>query len=145
MIIKQYGEILGVKTAIICGVGYDKQLKELRDGVQVIVGTPGRLLDHINSGNIEMDTIGSLILTKSIVCWIWNFDDIRRIVNKCPKSRQTIMVSATVPDAIQRIAQWALKDPVIIDAGTRRTPAETIEHAIFPVDIFRRVTSCLLY
>jgi superfamily II DNA/RNA helicase len=65
-------------------------------------------------------------------------EDVTRIVNYCPKDRQTLLFSATISDAIGRIAGWALRDPVTVDVRTGLGAADTVDHAIYPVDIFQK-------
>lgn len=133
---RAYGKNIGVRLALIYGgVGYGPQIEQLENNPQVIIATPGRLLDHIAEKRIDMRRVDIVILDEVDRMLDMGFiDDVRRIVGMCPKERQTLLFSATIPDAIQRLAKWALTDPVTIDAGQRRMPAETIDHAIFPVD-----------
>ncbi len=121
-------------TVLYGGVGYGKQLQDLKSGVDIIVATPGRLLDHIQQGNLKLDTIEHLVLDEGDRMLDMGFmPDVRRIIEKCPKSRQTLLFSATMPPEIVNLTQWALREPQAIEIGQRRSPAETVTHAIYPV------------
>ena len=117
------------------GVGYGKQLDALEQGVDIIVATPGRLLDHLSQKTLSLASIELLILDEVDRMLDMGFiEDVQRIIHQCSDQRQTLLFSATVPDAIRTLADWALTDPEVIDVGGNRTPAETVDHAIFPVD-----------
>jgi ATP-dependent RNA helicase RhlE len=121
-------------TVLYGGVGYGKQREELLHGSDVIVATPGRLLDLMEQGDIKLDRIEYLILDEVDRMLDMGFlPDVRRIIEKCPSERQTLLFSATVPDEIGRLATWCLKNPEKIEIGAQRSPAETVNHAIYPV------------
>lgn len=122
-------------TLLYGGVGYGKQLQEMNAGVDCVVATPGRLLDHISQKNLSLENIEVLVLDEVDRMLDMGFiEDVSRIVRYCRKDRQTLLFSATIPDAIKQLSGWALVDPVTIDTGGNRMPAETIDHAIYPVD-----------
>jgi ATP-dependent RNA helicase RhlE len=131
-----YGVHRGLKRALIYGgVRYGKQLEDLRDGADIVVATPGRLLDHLGQGNLSLKEIDMLVLDEVDRMLDMGFiDDVTRIVNRCNTKRQTLLFSATIPDKIRNLADWALTDPVEIDIGGRKSPAETVDHAIYPVN-----------
>ncbi len=133
---REYGKHMEARLALLYGgVGYGHQITSLDDDPEVIIATPGRLLDHIGEKRISMKRIGVVIIDEVDRMLDMGFiDDVRKIVGMCPKERQTLLFSATIPEAINSIAKWAVKDPFIIDAGRRRMPAETIDHAVYPVD-----------
>ena len=121
-------------TLIHGGVGYGKQNDDLSAGVDVVVATPGRLLDHVGRGTINLGDVGILILDEVDRMLDMGFlPDVRRIVEYCRRERQTLFFSATMPPAIQGLADWAVKDPVEIEIGMRLTPADTISHAFYPI------------
>ncbi|MFH1496544.1 MAG: DEAD/DEAH box helicase [Verrucomicrobiota bacterium] len=121
-------------TVVYGGVGYGKQRDDLKRGVDVIAATPGRLLDHIEQGTRSLDSIEILVLDEVDRMLDMGFlPDVRRIVQKCPAARQTLFFTATLPPELAQLAGWALKDPVEIKIGQRRSPAETISHAFYPV------------
>lgn len=126
----------GHQSALIHGgVGYGGQLQALDGGAEIIIATPGRLIDHVQQKNIDLRSIEILILDEVDRMLDMGFiDDVRWIASQCPRQRQTLFFSATLPAEIRKLAQWALKDPEEITIGLRHTPAETVDHAIFPVD-----------
>jgi len=131
-----YTKFSDIRTTLLHGgVGYGKQKQELNEGVDIVVATPGRLLDHLSQKTFSLGAIELLILDEVDRMLDMGFiDDVQRIIGKCPKNRQTLLFSATVPEAIRMLSDWALKDPKTIDVGGNRAPAETVDHAIFPVD-----------
>jgi ATP-dependent RNA helicase RhlE len=117
------------------GVGYGHQLDALRDGVDVVVATPGRLLDHLEQRNISFKHIEMIVLDEVDRMLDLGFiDDVTRILNQCPKNRQTLLFSATVAPAIKRLISGHMRDPIDVAIGNRVSPADTVDHAIFPVD-----------
>jgi ATP-dependent RNA helicase RhlE len=116
------------------GVGYGKQRDDLKRQCDVIVATPGRLIDHIQQGLVDLSSLKFLILDEVDRMLDMGFlPDVRRIIEHCPKERQTLLFSATVPEEIERLSSWCLKDPERIEIGARRSPAETVSHALYPV------------
>ncbi len=121
------------------GVGYGKQLDGLETNPDVIIATPGRLLDHMERGSIKLDQIKYLVLDEVDRMLDMGFlPDVRRIIDRCPKERQTLFFSATMPGQIETLANWVLDNPVEIEVGGRRSPAETVTHAFYPVSIDQR-------
>ena len=125
----------GLRTLLVHGgVGYGKQREGLEKGVDIVVATPGRLLDFMQDGTVSLDTIEVLILDEVDRMLDMGFlPDVRRIVEKTPKSRQTLFFSATMPPQIKSLADWALKEPVSVEVGLRFSPAETVSHYLYPV------------
>jgi ATP-dependent RNA helicase RhlE len=116
------------------GVGYGKQNDALKSGADIIVATPGRLLDHLNQRTCRLDHVEFLVLDEADRMLDMGFlPDVRRIVEKCPRNRHSSLFSATIPPQIETLIQWAMKDPETIEIGARRTPAETVKHVIYPV------------
>ena len=132
---EKYGKHTGLRTLLVHGgVGYDRQRKGLQRGVDVVVATPGRLLDFMQDGTACLDDIQVLILDEVDRMLDMGFlPDVRRIVSKTPAGRQTLFFSATMPPQIQNLADFALKDPVSIEIGIRFSPAETVSHYMYPV------------
>ena len=121
-------------TVVFGGVGYGKQNDELRAGTDIVVATPGRLLDHLEQGTLKLDKVEFLVLDEADRMLDMGFlPDVRRIVDKCPRARHTSLFSATVPPQIETLIQWAMNNPETIEIGARRTPAETVKHVIYPV------------
>jgi ATP-dependent RNA helicase RhlE len=121
-------------TIVYGGVGYGKQTDDLRRGMDILAATPGRLLDHLEQGNCKLDQIDILVLDEVDRMLDMGFlPDVRRIVQKCPQARQTLFFTATVPPEIAQLAGWALRNPVTVEVGRQRAPAETIAHGFYPV------------
>jgi ATP-dependent RNA helicase RhlE len=129
-----YGRFSEVEIGVFYGgVGYDRQKKLLEFGVDVIIATPGRLLDLQQRGLMDLRGIEILVLDEVDRMLDMGFlPDVRKIVELCPKKRQTLLFSATIPPEIDSFASWVLQNPVVIDIGIRR-PAETVSHAFYPV------------
>ena len=116
------------------GVGFSPQTHALRSGFEFIIATPGRLLDHMERGNAKFDGLQVFILDEADRMMDMGFmPDLRRIIQRIPKRRQTLLFSATIPAEIERLSREILHDPVQIDVGRRPTPAAGITHAVYPV------------
>ncbi len=121
------------------GVGYQEQLETIQKGANFIIATPGRLLDLIERRSLSLRSIGYVVLDETDRMLDMGFlPDVRRIVEMCPRERQTLLFSATMPPEISGLAGWALREPVQIEIGARRSVAETINHAFYPVSIDQR-------
>ncbi len=124
-------------AAFYGGVGYGKQRDELKRGVDVLIATPGRLLDYLQQREVSLAGVEILVLDEVDRMLDMGFlPDVKRIVEKCPPrdKRQTLFFSATLPPEIERLTEWALRpNPQIIEIGERRSPAETVTHAFYPV------------
>ncbi|HYF34040.1 MAG TPA: DEAD/DEAH box helicase, partial [Prosthecobacter sp.] len=132
---EKYGKYTGLRVLLVHGgVGYEKQRKGLQQGVDVVVATPGRLLDFMQDGTANLKDVEVLILDEVDRMLDMGFlPDVRRIVERTPKERQTLFFSATMPPQIQNLADFALKEPVSIEVGIRFSPAETVSHYMYPV------------
>ena len=132
---RDYGRFTDLRGALVHGgVGYGKQREELKRGVDVLVATPGRLLDLLEQRTMSLKEIKILVLDEVDRMLDMGFlPDVRRIVEKIPRERQTLLFSATLPPEIERLAAWVLRDPTLIEIGARRSPAETVTHAVYPV------------
>src|SRR5579859_1796256 len=132
---RDFARFTDLRVAVVFGgVGYGLQREALRKGVDVIVATPGRLLDLLHQGTFRLDSIRYLVLDEADRMLDMGFlPDVRRIVQKCPRERHTSLFSATIPPEIETLIQWAMRHPEIIEIGARRTPAETVKHVIYPV------------
>jgi ATP-dependent RNA helicase RhlE len=132
---KDYARFFDVEIGMIQGgVGFGAQKQMLQKGVDVLVATPGRLLDFMEEGAVDLSSIEYLVLDEVDRMLDMGFlPQVRRIVEKCPKQRQTLFFSATLPPEIEGLTKWVLKDPEIISIGERRSPAETVTHALYPV------------
>lgn len=116
------------------GVNAKPQVAKLKQGVDVVVACPGRLLDHLNQGNIDLSHLETLVLDEADHMFDMGFlPDIRRIIKYVPKKRQTLLFSATMPVAIKGLAQEVLHNPTTIQVDTM-APAKTVSHALYPVE-----------
>ncbi len=132
---EKLGQHTGLRTLLVHGgVGYGKQREGLEKGVDIVVATPGRLLDFMGDGTVSLDSIEVVILDEVDRMLDMGFlPDVQRIVEKTPRSRQTLFFSATMPPQIKSLADWALREPVTIEIGIRFSPAETVSHYLYPV------------
>ncbi len=133
--VRDFARFTNLRVAVIFGgVGYGKQMDALRTGIDILVATPGRLLDHIEKGTCKLDKVEHLVLDEADRMLDMGFlPDVRRIVERCPRKRQTSLFSATIPPQIETLIKWAMHEPETIEIGARRTPAETVKHVIYPV------------
>jgi ATP-dependent RNA helicase RhlE len=120
-------------TAIYGGVSIDQQKRKLRNGIEIIVACPGRLLDHLWQGTISLSDLQVLVIDEADRMFDMGFlPDIRSILKCILQQRQTLLFSATMPDDIRRLVQEILHDPVTVQIG-RTLPATTVSHALYPV------------
>jgi len=116
------------------GVGVEPQSKALRQGVDVIVATPGRLLDHIERENVSFDDLEVLVLDEADRMLDMGFaPQLNRIVDEIPRYRQTLLFSATMPPEVEALARKYLRKPVVVQVGRRSEAASTVTHAVYPV------------
>ncbi|MBN8741543.1 MAG: ATP-dependent RNA helicase [Lysobacterales bacterium 69-70] len=116
------------------GQGYGPQLHALRRGVQVVVGTPGRVIDHLNRGTLDLSQLQCLVLDEADEMLRMGFvDDVEAVLQKTPPTRQIALFSATMPAPIRRIAQTHLKDPVEVTIKAKTTTATNIRQRYWAV------------
>jgi superfamily II DNA/RNA helicase len=140
------------------GVGYGAQREGLEKGVDVVVATPGRLLDFMSDHTFDPSTLEIVVLDEVDRMLDMGFlPDVRKIMEKTPESRQTLFFSATMPQQIKSLADWALKEPVSVEVGIRFSPAETVSHYLYPIAYDQRdellmtilkqthFTSCMIF
>jgi len=112
----------------------DAQIRELRRGIEVIVATPGRLLDHVQQKTIMLGQVEFLVLDEADRMLDMGFiPDIRRIINLLPARRQSLLFSATFSEEIRKLADTMLHQPQLIEVARRNTVSETIRHLVYPV------------
>ncbi|MCW1921724.1 DEAD/DEAH box helicase [Luteolibacter arcticus] len=137
---EKYGKHTGLKVALLYGgVGFGDQLKALQNGADIVVATPGRLVDHFYRATMRFNEVKTLILDEVDRMLDMGFlPQVRKIVNLCPwEGRQTLFFSATMPPAIQTFAQWCLINPISVEIA-RRAVASTVTHAFYPVSMDQR-------
>jgi ATP-dependent RNA helicase RhlE len=116
------------------GVPIEPQQKRLRAGVDIVVATPGRLLDHLERQNVVFDDLEVLVLDEADRMLDMGFaPQINRIVAQIPSYRQTLLFSATMPPEVEALARKYLRKPVVVQVGRRSAAANTVTHAVYPV------------
>ncbi len=133
--LRDFARFTNLRIGVIFGgVGYGKQNDLLRDGADVLVATPGRLLDHIGRGQVKLERTQYLVLDEADRMLDMGFlPDVKRIIERCPRQRHSALFSATIPPEIDGLIQWAMHNPEVIEIGSRRSPAETVKHVVYPV------------
>ena len=132
---EDYGKFTGLRSVLIHGgVGYGSQREALLKGADVIAATPGRLLDFMEDGTIKLGQVKYLVLDEVDRMLDMGFlPDVSRIIKSCPKGRQTLFFSATLPPELESLTKWILTDPIAVEIGRRQSAAETVAHALYPV------------
>jgi superfamily II DNA/RNA helicase len=132
--LKELAAHTGLHSATIYGgVGVQPQVASLRRGVDIVIACPGRLLDHMRQHTINLSQVECVVLDEADRMFDMGFlPDIRRILRALPAKRQTLLFSATMPDAIRELAHEILRNPVTMQIAHAR-PAATVTHALFPV------------
>jgi ATP-dependent RNA helicase RhlE len=131
-------DMLGAKTglrsiAIYGGVGMDQQVRRLREGVEIAVACPGRLLDHVWKGTINLQNVEILVIDEADRMFDMGFlPDIKSILKCLVGPRQTLLFSATMPNDIRKLVKDVLHDPVTVQIG-QSAPAASVSHALYPV------------
>jgi len=122
-------------AAIYGGQRIGTQLEKIRRGVDVVVGSPGRVLDHLARGTLKFDTVRYVVLDEADRMLDIGFrPDIERILKRCPKQRQTLLLSATVPDAVKRLAQRYMIDPLHVSITPDQPTVDKIKQSFYTVD-----------
>lgn len=140
--LRSYGKHTGLSVAVIMGgYSYARQIEEIEKGADIIVATPGRLLDHVSNRRINLRAIKITVLDEVDRMLDMGFmPDVRKIIDYCSKREQSLMFSATIPPQIENLAQWALRDDAVrIVIGRQSSPAETIDHAFYPVSVTEKL------
>ncbi|HBJ33371.1 MAG TPA: ATP-dependent helicase, partial [Planctomycetaceae bacterium] len=133
----------GVPTEIAVlagGKNMTGQLRQLQNGVQIVVGTPGRIHDHLQRGTLRTGSVWCVVLDEADRMLDIGFrPQIERILRKCPKDRQTLLLSATLPPTVRRLAESYMYQPLVVDCSTTAMAVDTIEQRYFTVDVDRKV------
>jgi ATP-dependent RNA helicase RhlE len=138
--VRTYGKYISLKSSLVYGgVGMQPQVDALRRGVDILVATPGRLLDHVQQKTVDLRQVEILVLDEADRMLDMGFiHDIRRILALLPATRQNLLFSATFPDEIRKLAGSFMKDPVTVEVARRNTPAELVAQVAHPVDAGRK-------
>jgi ATP-dependent RNA helicase RhlE len=121
-------------VSVYGGVPLEPQQKKLRAGVDIVVATPGRLIDHLERQNVVFDDLEVLVLDEADRMLDMGFaPQINRIVGEIPSYRQTLLFSATMPPEVEALARKYLRKPIVVQVGRRSQAASTVTHAVYPV------------
>jgi ATP-dependent RNA helicase RhlE len=134
--VRTYGQYLNLRAAAIYGgVSMVPQTKLLRAGVEIIVATPGRLLDHVTQRNVDLSNIEMVVLDEADRMLDMGFlPDIKKVMKALPAKRQTLMYSATFSDEIRQLAKQFLTEPQQVAVASANSTADTVAQAVYPVD-----------
>ena len=133
--VRKYADDSGLEViAVFGGVPLEPQQKKLREGVDIVVATPGRLIDHLERQNVVLDDLEILVLDEADRMLDMGFaPQINRIVDQIPPYRQTLLFSATMPPEVEALARKYLRRPKVVQIGRRSSAANTVTHAVYPV------------
>jgi len=138
--VRVYGKYLPIRSATVFGgVNINPQVKALRAGIEILVATPGRLLDHYQQGNLNFSQLQFLVLDEADRMLDMGFiRDIKKILALLPARRQNLLFSATFSDDIRQLTSSLLNNPASVDVAARNSAAELVEHLVHPVDRERK-------
>ena len=138
--VRAYGRHLALRTTVVYGgVDMDPQTKALRAGVEILVATPGRLLDHVQQKSVNLSRVEILVLDEADRMLDMGFlPDIKRILALLPSQRQNLLFSATFSDEIKRLAAQLLRSPTLIEVARRNAPAELVSHQVYEIAVPRK-------
>ncbi|HEY7656494.1 MAG TPA: DEAD/DEAH box helicase [Burkholderiales bacterium] len=138
--VRTYGRHLPLRSAVVFGgVDIGPQMKALHAGVEILVATPGRLLDHLHQKSVNLSRVEFLVLDEADRMLDMGFiPDIKRILAVLPKQRQNLLFSATFPDEVRRLAKELLHAPVTIEVAPRNAPADLVTHQVYSVPLLRK-------
>ncbi len=138
--VKTYGRGVPLRSAVVYGgTRIEPEIKALWNGVEILVATPGRLLDHIGQRTVNLSAVEILVLDEADRMLDMGFiPDVRKIVANIPAQRQTLLFSATFSDQVRRLASEFLKDPETVEVAARNSVAENVTQVLYPVDRERK-------
>ena len=138
--VKQYGQYLPLRSTVIFGgVKINPQIDKLRHGVDILVATPGRLLDHAQQRTVDLSHVEFLVLDEADRMLDMGFiHDIKRVIKLLPKDRQNLLFSATYSQKIKQLASGLLHNPEMIEVARQNTAAETVDQVVYKVDKSRK-------
>jgi ATP-dependent RNA helicase RhlE len=138
--VRNYGKYHKVRSTVVFGgVGFQPQAEQLRRGVDIVVATPGRLLDHVEQRTIDLRHVEVLVLDEADRMLDMGFiPAIRRVLALLPAQRQNLLFSATFPDEIRKLANSFMRNPVTVEVAPRNKPVELISQVVYPVHQTRK-------
>ncbi|MBI2763741.1 MAG: DEAD/DEAH box helicase [Chloroflexi bacterium] len=138
--VRTYGRSIPLRPAVVYGgIPIEPQTKILRGGIEILVATPGRLLDHVGQKTVNLGQVEILVLDEADRMLDMGFlPDIRRIIEMLPAQRQNLMFSATFSDDIRRLSGSILNHPEVVEVAARNIAAETVRQLVYPVDRDRK-------
>ena len=138
--VRTYGKYLSLRSSVVYGgVDINPQIKVLRGGVEILVATPGRLLDHVQQKTVNLSRVEILVLDEADRMLDMGFmPDIKRIIALLPPQRQNLLFSATFSDEIKRLANQILHAPISVEVARRNAPSDLVTHQMFEVDADRK-------
>jgi len=144
---RTYGLYMGVKCAVILGgVPYGGQMKALSKPVDIVVATPGRLLDHLNRGTISLENLELLVLDEADRMLDMGFkEDVEKIASATPKGRQTMLFTATIDSSMIKLASRLLRDPERIQIDPKKSNQLSIEQRLHVTDNLDHKTRLLMH
>ena len=133
--VQAYGKHLALRYSVVFGgISFDPQVQALRRGVEILVATPGRLLDHVQQRTVNLSQVEIFVLDEADRMLDMGFiPDVKRIISLLPKVRQNLLFSATISDEIRTLSEVLLHDPVLLQIARRNAAAELVEHLVHPV------------
>lgn len=138
--VKTYGKYLPFKSAVIFGgVGIQPQITTLRNGVDILIATPGRLLDHVSQGTVDLRHVEMFVLDEADRMLDMGFiKDIRRVISILPAKKQNLLFSATYSDEIKKLCESILRNPAVVEVARRNTSSELVKQSVILVDCKRK-------
>ena len=138
--VETYGKHLPLtSTVVFGGVSINPQKAKLKNGVDILVATPGRLLDLVNQKSVDLSEVEILVLDEADRMLDMGFiRDIRKLLASLPKQKQTLLFSATFSDEIKKLANGLLTSPVLVEVAARNIATETVQQVVHPVDKKRK-------
>jgi ATP-dependent RNA helicase RhlE len=135
-----YGRTVPLRSSVVYGgVPIEPQIKELRAGIEILVATPGRLLDHVGQRSVNLGQVEILVLDEADRMLDMGFlPDIRRILELLPARRQNLLFSATFSDDVRSLSTTILRDPATVEVAARNAAAEAVRQLVYPVDRDRK-------
>lgn len=133
--IQQYAQLMPVTIkALYGGVKLSPQRKKINAGIDIIIATPGRLLEHLESGNIKLSSVEFVVLDEADRMLDMGFvSDVSALLDKTPKRRQTLLFSATISPSLKILASQLLSNHLVVSAAKKNAIADTIQHVVYPV------------